>query len=67
MFLLEDTGHIFLDQDSNSVLGTFQVWRREGPGEAEQLWIRIEPHRWPAHTCQWLTQTLGHSLHSDLG
>lgn len=28
VFLFSDTKYLFLDQDSKSVLGTFQVWSR---------------------------------------
>lgn len=50
VLLLSDMEHIFLDQDSNSVLGIFQVWSGGGgAGDEDQLWIRMEHHRWLAH------------------
>lgn len=32
MFLLPDMAHVYLDQNSDSVLGTFQVWGSGGGG-----------------------------------
>lgn len=50
MFLLPDIAHVYLDQDLDSVLGTFQVWG-SGGGEGEQLWVEVVDHGPLAHTC----------------